>query len=93
MKARALVQARVDAQRLIISTQSAINVDGHLLSPEELTQIEKLMDALREQMKSDSAASIEAAVSDLSNGTEHFAAERMNHSIQMALSGKNIENI
>jgi len=93
MKARALVQARVDAQRLIISTESAIKVDGHLLSPEELTQIERLMDALREQMKSDSAASIEAAVSDLSNGTEHFAAERMNHSIQMALSGKNIENI
>ncbi len=93
MKARALVQARVDAQRLIISTESALKVDGHLLSSEELTQIGELMDALREQIKSDNAASIEAAVSDLSNGTEHFAAERMNHSIQMALSGQNIENI
>ncbi len=93
MKARALVQARVDAQRLIISTESALKVDGHLLSSEELTQIGKLMDVLREQIKSDNAASIEAAVSDLSNGTEHFAAERMNHSIQMALSGQNIENI
>jgi molecular chaperone HscA len=93
MKTRALVQARVDAQRLIISTESALRVDGHLLSSEELTQIGKLMDALREQIKSDNAASIEAAVSDLSNGTEHFAAERMNHSIQMALSGQNIENI
>ncbi len=93
MKARALVQARVDAQRLIISTESALKVDGHLLSSEELTQIGKLMDVLREQIKSDNAASIEAAVSDLSNGTEHFAAERMNQSIQMALSGQNIENI
>ncbi len=93
MKARALVQARVDAQRLIISTESALKVDGHLLSSEELTQIGKLMDVLREQIKSDNAASIEAAVSDLSNGTEHFAAERMNQSIQMALSGQNIESI
>jgi molecular chaperone HscA len=29
----------------------------------------------------------------LAKGTEAFAAERMNHSIQKALSGKNVETI
>jgi molecular chaperone HscA len=39
------------------------------------------------------AAAIEAATVALAKGTEAFAAERMNHSIQQALSGKNVETL
>ena len=39
------------------------------------------------------AASIEAAVRLLANGTEAFAAQRMNRGIQQALAGKNIESV
>jgi molecular chaperone HscA len=36
------------------------------------------------------AAALEAATKALADGTEAFAAERMNHSIQQALAGKNV---
>ena len=37
------------------------------------------------------AGAIEAATEALAKGTEGFAAARMNHSIQQALAGKNVE--
>ena len=39
------------------------------------------------------AATIEAATQALAKGTEAFAAERMNHSIQKALAGQNIQSM
>jgi molecular chaperone HscA len=42
---------------------------------------------------SDDAAAIEAATKALANGTEAFAAARMNRGIQTALAGKNISAV
>jgi molecular chaperone HscA len=94
MKARALAEAKVDADRMLIATQSALDVDGNLLSAGERSEIGALM----EQLRAVAAASldaevIEAATKALARGTEAFAAERMNHSIQQALAGKNVETI
>jgi molecular chaperone HscA len=94
MKARAVTEARVDAQRMLLATQTALDVDGQLLAPEERAQIDSLMGQLRQiASASEDAAEIEAATQALAKGTEAFAAERMNHSIQKALSGKNVEAI
>ncbi|HAL38849.1 MAG TPA: Fe-S protein assembly chaperone HscA, partial [Polaromonas sp.] len=43
MKARALAEAQVDADRMILATQSALATDADLLSPNERAQIDKLM--------------------------------------------------
>ena len=92
MKARALAEAQVDAQRMLLATQSALDADGHLLGAAERTHIQQLMDQLRAvAAESHDAGAIEAATEGLAKGTEAFAAERMNHSIQQALSGKNVE--
>ena len=94
MKARALAEARVDADRMIIATQSALDADAHLLDESERTDIEALMASLRETVKaSEDAAVIEAAVQALAKGTEAFAATRMNEGIRKALAGKNLEAI
>ena len=94
MKARALAEAKVDAQRMVLATQSALDADGKLLSVEERAHIEDLMAQLRNVAgASHDAAAIEAATVALAKGTEAFAAERMNHSIQQALSGKNVETL
>jgi molecular chaperone HscA len=94
MKARALTEALVDAQRMLLATQSALDVDGDLLVPEEREHIASLMEQLRQVTAgSRDAGAIEAATQALAKGTEAFAAERMNHSIQKALSGKNVEAI
>ena len=93
IRARALVEARVDADRMLLATQSALAADADLLSSAELASVKGLMEALRASRESQEAAHIEAATTALAKGTEAFAASRMNRGIQQALAGQNIENI
>jgi molecular chaperone HscA len=93
IKARALVEARVDADRMWLATQSALQADGDLLSAEDRARIDALMVAALEAKKLEDAAAIEAITEALAKGTEAFAAQRMNRGIQHALAGQNIENI
>ncbi len=93
MQARALAEAQVDADRMVLATQSALAADADLLSPNEHTQIGSLMAGLTNARAHGDAATIEAATQALAKGTEAFAALRMNRGIQKALSGKNIETV
>jgi molecular chaperone HscA len=93
MQARALVEARVDADRLLVATRSALAADGDLLSANERQQIDALMQELQSTAGGNDAAAIEAASTALAKGTEGFAAQRMNRGIQQALAGKNIQDV
>jgi len=94
MQARMLAEARVDADRLILATQSALAADADLLSPDELAQIDRLMAALADaRAHGEDATVIEAASQDLAKATETFAAQRMNRGIRQALAGKNIATV
>nr|MBP8136301.1 Fe-S protein assembly chaperone HscA [Rhodoferax sp.] len=65
MRARALVEARVDADRMVLATRSALDADGDLLSPPERKGIEALILALTDARASDDAAVVEAATKAL----------------------------
>ena len=92
MQARALVEARVDADRMVEATLSALKADGDLLGEQERADMEALMAALRHTAAtSTDAAEVEAATQVLAKGTESFAAMRMNRGIARALAGKHIE--
>jgi molecular chaperone HscA len=93
MKSRALIEARVDADRMVLATQSALAVDGNLLNQDEAGVINASIAALLIAKESDDAAVVEAATTDLAKATEVFAAMRMNSGIAKALAGKNIETI
>ena len=93
MRSRALVEARVDADRLLLATQSALTADGDLLQPTERVEIDAAMTALAKAPSMDDAAAIEALSKSLGQATEAFAAQRMNRGIAHALAGKNIESI
>ena len=94
VKARALVEARVDADRMLLATQSALAADAALLAESERAEIDALMLSLRGiAANSVDAAAIEAATKALADGTEAFAAARMNAGIQRALAGKSLESI
>lgn len=93
MLARALVQARVDADRLWLATQSALQADGDLLGDTERVVIERHMTDLLQAKNLPQAKDIELATERLAQATETFAARRMNKGIQSALAGKNIEAI
>lgn len=93
MAARALVEARVDADRMIAATRSALSADADLLGPAEQEEIHALITQLSDTMSTGSAADIEAATEALAKGTEAFAARRMNRGIQQALSGRKVEEV
>ena len=93
LKARALVEARVDADRMLLATGSALAADGDLLPVADRAEVDALVAAVRTALPLDDAPVIEAATKALAKGTEAFAAMRMNRSIQKALAGKNIETV
>ncbi|MES2940319.1 MAG: Fe-S protein assembly chaperone HscA [Pseudomonadota bacterium] len=93
MKARAIAEAKVDAERMLAATQSALDADAQLLDEEERKRIDGLMVTLKLVAAGEDAAAIEAAIDALAKGTEAFAARRMNEGIRRALAGKNVEAI
>ena len=93
MRARSVVEARVDAQRMILATQSALDADGDLLQSAERQEIDAAIEGLHAAAVTDDAARIEAQTKALAQATEAFAAQRMNRGIAQALSGKNIASM
>lgn len=91
--ARAIQEARVDADRMLLAIKSALNVDSALLEASELSRIQQLIESLESCIPQQDAALIEKATKALADGTEAFAAARMNRSIQQALKGQHIENL
>jgi molecular chaperone HscA len=93
MQARAIAEARLDAERLLLATQTALDADGDLLDAADSASMQVVMQSVRAVLDSQDAAVIEAATKALAERTEGFAAMRMNRGIQQALAGKNIETI
>ncbi len=94
MQARAWVEARVDAERMLLATRSALQADGDLLTLDERTAIDRLMDALQQAVHLGQQAQVlEDQTQALAKGTEAFAAMRMNQSIHKALAGQSIQSL
>ena len=93
MQARAVTEARVDADRMILATVSALNADGDLLDEAQRADIDSLMQDVHAARTLQDAKAIETITLALAKGTEAFAALRMDRGIQKALSGQNIATI
>jgi len=94
MAARSLREAQVDAERMVLATESALAADGDLLEAGGRTAIEGLVARVRAAARdAGEPRAIEAAVEALAEGTEAFAAARMNRGIRDALAGKNVNEI
>ncbi|MDD5478760.1 Fe-S protein assembly chaperone HscA [Rhodoferax sp.] len=93
MHVRAVVEARVDADRTMLATLNALEADGDLLDAAQRSEIERQVRLLRSICDSSQAQEIEAATQTLAKATEAFAALRMNRGIQKALAGQNIATI
>jgi len=96
-QARALAEAKVDAEGLLAAISVALEQDGDLLSLKEKQKITSQMDALRVNIHGDARASladeIHAATEALNTATEDFAAKRMDASVNRALAGKELNTL
>ncbi|MET3105737.1 molecular chaperone HscA [Oxalobacteraceae bacterium GrIS 1.18] len=93
MQLRALKEQQVEAERIVLATQSALASDANLLSEAEHAEIVQLIDAVMNCAQGQDRNAIEAAINALSNGTEEFAARRMDKSVRVALTGKKLDQI
>jgi molecular chaperone HscA len=93
LRARALREQQVDAQRLIEATDAALSADADLLSAAERAEVEARLAAVRAVAAGDEADAIKAAVDALAHATDEFAARRMDRSIRAALAGRRLDEV
>ncbi len=93
MRLRALREARVEAERMLLATRSALDADGDLLDGGERDAIDALQRRVAQAADADDAAAINDAVKALADGTEAFAALRMNRGIRQALAGRRVDEV
>lgn len=93
MHERELRENRVEADRLIESTDSALAQDGDLLDDAERRTIDAAEAALKKTASGTDAAAIKKALDELTRVTGDFAARRMDRSIRQALAGQSLSDI
>ncbi|MEX3605683.1 MAG: Fe-S protein assembly chaperone HscA [Burkholderia sp.] len=93
MRARALREAQVEAQRIAEATAAALAVDADLLDAEERAAIDALITRLRALAFGENTDAIDAATKALAEGTDEFAARRIDKNIRRALAGRNLDKI
>ncbi len=93
MKQRALREEQVEAERILLAIDSALAQDADLLSSQERSEIDQRIAHLRESAKGSDHHAIKAALDALAQGTEDFAARRMDRSVRAALTGKKLDEV
>ncbi|MBF8999139.1 MULTISPECIES: Fe-S protein assembly chaperone HscA [Vibrio] len=94
MKARALVEQRVEADRVIEGLISAMQADGDdLLSDQERSALLAAIEKLIELRNGDDADAIEQGIKDTDKASQDFASRRMDKSIRAALAGHSVDEI
>lgn len=93
MKTRELREQKVEAARLLESVYSALSQDGDLLNEEERARIDAMIAKLESDRGQDDVVALKLSIKLLSDGTQDFAARRMNRTILAALQGKTVDEV
>jgi len=102
MAARALREEQVEAERILLATQSALELDADLLSIDERAAIAALEEGVRAAQARSSDETVghderqnklHDAVQALAHGTEEFAARRMDKNVRKVLAGKSLDQV
>ena len=91
--ARALAEQRVEGQRLLEATRSALAADKALLAAEELAAIEQAVQSLSGVLAGSDHRAVKRAIDALNRATAEFAARRMDEGVRRALAGRMIGNL
>ncbi|WP_317204605.1 Fe-S protein assembly chaperone HscA [Janthinobacterium sp.] len=98
MVARALREEQVEAERIVLATQSALDEDGALLDAAERLGVDALMARVRGAIAASADGALDhhglkLAIEALAAGTEDFASRRMDRSVRSALKGKTLDQV
>jgi molecular chaperone HscA len=91
--ARALREQQIEAERVILALDAALEKDGErLLSAAEREQLQQKLQVLKEAAKGSDHLAIKSAIEDINQASTEFAARRMNESIQSAMAGHKVDD-
>ncbi|RQO76964.1 Fe-S protein assembly chaperone HscA [Aquitalea sp. FJL05] len=93
IEARKLREAIVDADSLRDATLAALRIDGDLLTADETSAIQQVLQQLEQATASQTTLQVNQATHRLNKATEDFAARRMDRNIQRALKGQKISEL
>lgn len=92
-QARALAEAKVEATSLILAIEAALQQDSALLTPSEIEAILASLTSLQSLSNGQDSHAIHQATEALNAVTETFAAKRMDASVSLALTGKDVAKL
>jgi molecular chaperone HscA len=87
VQARLLIDARVEAQRILKAAEQQIENNGDLLAPEERRDVEAAMQALRTGTQGKDHRTVQDAIQRLDQVSTEFAKRVMDRGIERALKG------
>jgi molecular chaperone HscA len=90
---RLLIEARVDAERVLGDVATAMKVDAALLKQGEQAMIEAQVKRVRDMIAGTSRERIDHEVHELNAMVGPFAERRMNAAIAKALAGRNVDEV
>lgn len=89
---RLLVEARLEAKKILMTMSSALEADGHLLTSEQTEDILGTMDTLEQQVNQGGREDIDAAISTLKQLAQPFIEMRLDHVLK-TIKGQAIEKV
>jgi molecular chaperone HscA len=93
LAARALGEARVEADQIAELTRAALAVDGDLLAPQERSAIDACLAVLARCREGHDRRALVAATTALNHATAELAARRMDRSVARALTGRQVDTL
>ncbi len=93
MKVRGLLEARNEANNILLSSDKFLNQNAEILSTEEIEKTKTLVEALRTSVAGEDKDAINKAMDDLNTYTSPLAHRAMDVNIGNAIKGKGITNI
>lgn len=90
---RALLEQRVEAERVLHAIEKAMGEDSELLLERESIEITAAMKRLHDASQSDDARAIAARIEELDDATRDFAGRRMDRAIKSALRGRDLTGL
>jgi Fe-S protein assembly chaperone HscA len=93
LKARQLIEARTEAEAILMATEKALKQGSHLVGEEDLSSIRAAITAVESAKSGSDHKAIRAKMAGLEKATHHLAEVLMDTSLKEALENKKLSEL
>ncbi|MEC4890663.1 MAG: molecular chaperone DnaK [Nitrospira sp.] len=93
VSARKLIEARLDASALIVTTEKSLADGGHLISADDIAAVRTALTALASAKDGTEPRAIRARMADLEQAAKTLTVTMLDDSLKRSLQGKKVSDI